>query len=112
MGETCCNRVASEFMTGYRLNVQERGLNMAASSKILQLLKCISIAGMTLNALGFLAFLVILLVQQDTMAGTQIWVVMWFISTLGIPMFGMLYVAIKMREYLRDISASLLKQGS
>ncbi len=84
---------------------------MAASSRILQILKCISIAGMTINALGFLVFVVILLVKQDMMAGTQIWVLLWFISTVGIPMYGMLYVAIKMREYLRDISASLLKQG-
>ena len=84
---------------------------MAASSRILHLLKIVSIAGMALNALGFLIFLAILLSQRDTMAGMQIWVVMWFISTVGIPMYGMLYVAIKMREYLRDISASLLKQG-
>ena len=84
---------------------------MAASSRILQLLKVISIAGMAMNALGFLIFLVILLVQRETMAGTQIWVVMWFISTVGIPMYGMLYVAIKMREYLRDISGTLLKQA-
>jgi hypothetical protein len=84
---------------------------MAASSRILQLLKIVSIAGMALNALGFLFFLGILLIQQETMAGMQIWVVLWFISTVGIPMYGILYVAIKMREYLRDISASLLKQG-
>ena len=85
---------------------------MAASSRILQLLKIVAIAGMSLNALGFLIFLAILLVQRETMAGTQIWIVMWFISTVGIPMYGILYVAIKMREYLRDISGSLLKQGS
>jgi hypothetical protein len=85
---------------------------MAASSRILQLLKIISIAGMSLNVLGFLFFLVILLVQRETMAGMQIWIVLWYISTIGIPMYGMLYVAIKMREYLRDISGSLLKQGS
>ena len=85
---------------------------MAASSRILQLLKIVSIAGMSLNALGFLIFLVILLVQRETMAGMQIWIVMWFISTVGIPMYGLLYVAIKMREYLRDISGSLLKQSS
>ena len=84
---------------------------MAASSRILQLLKIISIAGMALNALGLLIFVAILLLQRETMAGTQIWVVMWFISTVGIPMYGVLYVAVKMREYLRDISASLLKQG-
>ena len=85
---------------------------MAASSRILQLLKIISIAGMSLNVLGFLFFLVILLVQRETMAGMQIWIVLWYISTIGIPMYGMLYVAIKMREYLRDISGSLLKQGN
>jgi hypothetical protein len=85
---------------------------MAASSRILQLLKIVSIAGMALNALGFLIFLVILLVQKEIMAGTQIWVLMWFISTVGIPMYGILYVAVKMREYLRDISSSLLKQGT
>ena len=85
---------------------------MAASSRILQLLKIVSIAGMSLNALGFLIFLVILLVQRETVAGMQIWIVMWFISTVGIPMYGLLYVAIKMREYLRDISGSLLKQSS
>ncbi len=85
---------------------------MAASSRILQLLKIVAIAGMALNALGFLIFLAILLVQRETMAGTQIWIVMWFISTVGIPMYGILYVAIKMREYLRDISGSLLKQAS
>ena len=85
---------------------------MAASSRILQLLKIVSIAGMSLNALGFLIFLVILLVQRETVAGMQIWIVMWFISTVGIPMYGLLYVAIKMRKYLRDISGSLLKQSS
>ena len=84
---------------------------MAASSRILQFLKIVSIAGMALNALVFLIFLGILLIQSETMAGTQIWVVMWFISTIGIPMYGILYVAVKMREYLRDISSSLLRQG-
>ena len=84
---------------------------MAASSRILQLLKIVAIAGMAINALGFLFFLAILLILQETMAGMQIWVVLWFISTVGIPMYGILYVAIKMREYLRDISGSLLKQG-
>lgn len=84
---------------------------MAASSRILQLLKIVSIAGMFLNAFGFIIFLGILLWERETMAGTQIWIVMWFISTVGIPMYGILYVAIKMREYLRDISGSLLKQG-
>jgi len=31
------------------------------------------------------------------MAGTPVGIVMWLISTVGIPMYGILYVAIKMR---------------
>ena len=46
-------------------------------------------------------------------AGTpdeDVYVAIWFMTFVGLPMHGMLYVVLKLREYLQEILAALLKQ--
>ena len=42
-------------------------------------------------------------------AQVEILILMWGTLFLGLPMFGILYLAVKVREYLRDILGALEK---
>ncbi len=39
-----------------------------------------------------------------------VYVGIWYIFFVGLPIYGILYVGLKLREYLREIEAILLKQ--
>ena len=39
-----------------------------------------------------------------------VYVSIWYMYFVGLPMYGILYVGLKLREYLREIEAALLKQ--
>ncbi len=75
---------------------------MEASSQLMQLLKITSVAGVFLCLiLGGVGVILIA-------AGKGILlVVVWGTLFVGLPLFGLLYVMVKMREYLRDILGSL-----
>ena len=82
---------------------------MEPSTRVLRWLKIISITGLVFQfGMGLLMFLAAIFWAP---AGFT-WVYLWFVLTIGVPMFGMLYVMIKLREYLRDIVGLLQKNSS
>ena len=81
---------------------------MEASSQLTQLLKITSVAGVFVClVLGFVSVIWILLGAGYIELLTLLWNTLF----LGLPMFGGLYVLLKIREYLRDILAALEKSG-
>ena len=81
---------------------------MQASSQLTTLLKISSVAGIFISVtLGLISAVWIVFGQ----AHAEILVLLWGTLFLGLPMFGVLYMAVKMREYLRDILGALNKNA-
>ncbi len=81
---------------------------MEASSQLTSLLKISSVAGIFISLiLGLVSAVWIVL----GVAQVELLVLLWGTLFLGLPMFGVLYIAIKMREYLRDILGALEKSA-
>ena len=79
---------------------------MQASSQLTTLLKISSVAGIFISIiLGLISAVWIVF----GVARVEILVLLWGTLFLGLPMFGVLYMAVKMREYLRDILGALTK---
>ncbi|MFP6728871.1 MAG: hypothetical protein VCD50_01650 [Alphaproteobacteria bacterium] len=79
---------------------------MQASSQLTSLLKISSVAGVFISIiLGMVSAVWIML----GVAQVEILILMWGTLFLGLPMFGILYLAVKVREYLRDILGALEK---
>ena len=79
---------------------------MQASSQLTSLLKISSVAGIFISIiLGMVSAVWIML----GVAQVEILILMWGTLFLGLPMFGILYLAVKVREYLRDILGALEK---
>lgn len=81
---------------------------MEASSQLTSLLKISSVAGIFVSLiLGLVSAVWIVF----GVAQVELLVLLWGTLFLGLPMFGVLYIAIKMREYLRDILGALEKSA-
>ncbi len=81
---------------------------MQASTQLTTLLKISSVAGIFISiTLGLISALWMIFGA----AHVEIMVLMWGTLFLGLPMFGTLYLAVKMREYLRDILGALEKSA-
>jgi ABC-type arginine transport system permease subunit len=79
---------------------------MEASSQLTQLLKISSVAGIFVCLiLGITAAVWVTLGVGEV----KLLVLMWGTLFIGLPQFGMLYVGLKRREYLRDILGALQK---
>lgn len=80
---------------------------MSASTQLTNLLKISSVAGIFIClVLGVTSAVWIILGAGHL----ELLVLVWGTLFLGLPMFGALYVLLKLREYLRDILAALDKQ--
>ena len=81
---------------------------MQASSQLTSLLKIASVAGIFISiTLGLISAVLMVF----GVAHVEIMVLMWGTLFLGLPMFGTLYLAVKIREYLRDILGALEKSA-
>ena len=81
---------------------------MEASSQLTSLLKISSVAGIFVSIiLGLISAIWIIF----GVAQAEIMVLLWGTLFLGLPMFGALYLLVKMREYLRDILGALDKSA-
>ena len=80
---------------------------MSASTQLTSLLKISSVAGIFVClVLGITSAIWIMLGAGHL----ELLVLVWGTLFLGLPMFGGLYILLKLREYLRDILAALDKQ--
>ncbi len=80
---------------------------MLTSTRLTHLLKILSVSGITVSIILLILFL------TAAIAGTpdeNVYAAIWYILFVGLPMHGMLYVGLKLREYLQEILAVLLKQ--
>ena len=82
---------------------------MLTSTRLTHLLKIQSVAGIAVSFAVFLFFVVVILLGETK---EDAWVAMWYAYFIGLPLYGILYVALKLREYLREIEAALLRQQS
>ncbi len=81
---------------------------MQASTQLTSLLKISSVAGIFVSLiLGLISAVWIV----SGVAQAEILVLLWGTLFLGLPMFGALYLLIKIREYLRDILGALEKSA-
>ena len=81
---------------------------MQASSQLTSLLKISSVAGIFVSVIVGLISAVWIIFG---VARVEILVLLWGTLFLGLPMFGTLYLAVKIREYLRDILGALEKSA-
>ena len=80
---------------------------MLTSTRLTHFLKILSVSGMAVSISLLILFMI------AAISGTpdeSVYVAIWNIFFVGLPMYGMLYVGLKLREYLREIEAILLKQ--
>ena len=81
---------------------------MSESTQFTQLLKITSVAGVFV-CLVLGAISAIWVIVGATAA--ELLVLVWGTLFVGLPMFGILYVVLKLREYLRDILAAALSKS-
>ncbi len=82
-------------------------LEMLRSTRLTHMLKIQSVAGIAVSISVFLLFMAV------AMFGTpedDVYVAMGYSYFVGLPLYGILYVGLKLRENLREIEAALLKQ--
>ena len=80
---------------------------MLTSTRLTHLLKILSVSGIAVSIILLILFMI------AAISGTpdeSVYVAIWYMFFVGLPMHGMLYVGLKLREYLREIEAALLKQ--
>ncbi len=81
-----------------------------ASSQLNRLLKILAVAGIFISLIVTAVFLVFALV--GALGGEEpasVWIIVWNSFFIGLPLYGLLYAALKLREYLRDILIVLKK---
>ena len=83
-----------------------------AATHLNQLLKIIAVAGIFISLIISAVFLVFALVGA---AGGEepasVWVIVWNSFFLGLPLCGILYATLTLREILRDILSELQKKS-
>lgn len=81
---------------------------MSASTQLTYILKITSVAGIFVClVLGGISVIWIILGAT----AIEVLILVWGTLFLGLPTFGVLYVSLKLREYLRDILAALNKSA-
>lgn len=79
---------------------------LMSSTRLQHVLKIVSVMGMVFNVIGAL----ILFIAYFVTDFGDIWVGIWFMLSVGLPLFAIMYAGLKLREYLRDILAELAKK--
>ena len=82
---------------------------MLTSTRLTHGLKIQSVAGIAVSFAVFVFFMLVILLGEPN---EDAWVAMWYAYFVGLPLYGILYVGLKLREYLREIEASLIRQES
>jgi hypothetical protein len=78
---------------------------MEKSSVALRLLKILSIAGITVQ-LGLICVTILVRLRWGQTT-EHVWFYLWFQFSLGLPLFALLFVGVKMREHLKAIEGAL-----
>ena len=84
-----------------------------AASQLQKLLELISVAGIFISIIVTAVFLIFALV--GAIGGSEpasIWAIVWNAFFIGLPLYGLLFAVLKLREYLRDILAELRKSAA
>ena len=77
---------------------------------LFRMLKIASVAGLAIHAFIFVILILGVIFSFDLLKRVEVWVAFWGAFSLGLPLYGILYVLVKLREYARDRHASLSKQ--
>lgn len=77
---------------------------------LFRMLKIVAVAGLAIHAFIFVVLILGFVFSIDLVKRSEAWVTLWGAFSLGLPLYGILYVTVKLREYARDIHASLAKQ--
>ena len=80
---------------------------MLTSTRLTHWLKIQSVACIAVSFSVFVFFFLIITLGERNEGA---WVAMWYAYFVGLPLYGILYVGLKLREYLREIEASLIRQ--
>ena len=83
-----------------------------ASTHLTQLLKILAVAGIFISLTVAALFMVIAIIgalfgEEPVLA----WVVAWDAFFVAFPLTGLLYMSLKLREYLREILGALQKSA-
>ncbi len=84
-----------------------------ASNQLQKLLEIIAVAGIFISMIVTAVFLVFAL--AGAIGGTEpasVWVIVWNAFFIGLPLYGLLFAALKLREYLREILIELKKTSA
>ena len=84
-----------------------------ASSQLQKLLEILSVAGIFISIIVTAVFLIFAL--AGAIGGTEpasVWAIVWSAFFIGLPLYGLLFAALKLREYLRDILIELRKNSA
>lgn len=84
-----------------------------ASNQLQKLLEIIAVAGIFISMIVTAVFLVFAL--AGAIGGTEpasVWVIVWNAFFIGLPLYGLLFAALKLREHLREILVELKKSSA
>ena len=94
------------FAKNWKRKADRTASEMLTSTRLTHMLKIQSVAGIAVSISVFLLFMAV------AMFGTpedDVYVAMWHSYFVGLPLYGILYVGLKLREHLREIEAALLR---
>jgi hypothetical protein len=78
---------------------------MEPSSRLLRILKILGVTGIVVNGGALLMLLIILLAWNNH--APAFYLTLWSVFSIGIPLYGLLFVAIKLREQFKRIEVAL-----
>ncbi|MCH7942241.1 MAG: hypothetical protein IIB67_03295 [Proteobacteria bacterium] len=84
-----------------------------AATQLQKLLEILSVAGIFISIIVTAVFLIFAL--AGAIAGSEpasVWAIVWNAFFIGLPLYGLLFAALKLREYLRDILIELKKASA
>jgi len=84
-----------------------------AATQLQKLLEILSVAGIFISIIVTAVFLIFAL--AGAIVGSEpasVWAIVWNAFFIGLPLYGLLFAALKLREYLRDILIELKKASA
>ena len=84
-----------------------------AATQLQKLLEILSVAGIFVSIIVTAVFLIFAL--AGAIGGSEpasVWAIVWNAFFIGLPLYGLLFAALKLREYLRDILIELKKASA
>ena len=78
-----------------------------APRTLLNALKIIAVAGLAIHAFVIVILVLLGIFSFDMFKRVEVWIALWGAFSMGLPLYGILFIGLKVRENVREILGSV-----